>query len=166
MDIGQKIVQLLGEGHFMKRRRWFHIIFAAVTLLTLAGCGTASQSAAATKSSSTVKQVTLAKYHAPKVTISYGGRVVKNQGTIMRQAGSKFTVNATDFPKGYVATVLLDGMNAGQFGPDENEWSFTDELNNQSRLVRPGAHRLTLNIYPKNSGTPVATIYQTFTTDK
>lgn len=150
----------------MKRRRWFYIIFAAITLLTLGGCGTASQGAAATKSSSTAKQAVLAKYHAPKVTIIYGGAVVKEQGTITRQAGSKFTVKAVNFPKGYVATVLLDGLNAGQFGPDENEWSFTDELNEQSRLARPGAHRLTINIYPKNSGTAVATLYQTFTTDK
>ena len=150
----------------MKRRRWLYIVFAAVTLLTLAGCGTVSQDAATAKSSSTSKQAALAKYHAPKVTISYGGAVVKDQGTITRQAGSKFTVKAANFPKGYVATVLLDGVSSGQFGPDENEWSFTDELNDQSRLARPGAHRLTLNIYPKNSGTAVATIYQTFSTDK
>lgn len=149
----------------MKPHRWRHLILAAAILLTLAGCGTANQSGAATKPASTAKKATLPKYHAPKVTLSYGGTVVKDQGTIARQAGSRFTVAAADFPKGYVATVLLDGLTAGQFGPDQNEWSFTDELTSQSRLARPGSHRLTINIYPKNSGTPVATIYQVFTTD-
>lgn len=150
----------------MKNHRWFHLIFAAVALLALAGCGTANRGDAATKPPRSAKQAALPKYHAPKVTISYGGAAVKDRGAIVRQAGSKFTVAATAFPKGYVATVLLDGMSAGQFGPDSNAWSFTDELTNESRLARPGVHRLTLAIYPRNSGTAVAIIYQTFTTDK